>query len=1189
VGVFSEALASIAAMRASSETGSRQDRSVRWRVHDVNAWLDALSEARSAPTAAEGTARRLALFRRMVSECSPLEQKYLVKEVLLEMRIGIGEATILTWYHPDAVSAYESSISLKSVCADPGLRHPEARKRYKIEVTKPFAPMHAKRLMVDFLNSQQFGRRFTDFFVEKKYDGERIVIHKKGDTIMCFSRRSHSRTELAACLKPYLCAAIHAEEVILDCELLAYDPEVGCYMNYYGNRSLVKETRNAAGGDGGSLHPRAVPSTTGDSMENEYPFADAEEAQSKVDGSGFGPSPFSDGDAEDEADLTPRSRLSIDEALDEAGIEQAGNTASARSVSQTGYTQFGYGTTPEERALLHPRSAKDKHISLQIFDLLWLRGIRGPSSQDGSRFRTRYRSAAMLGSDGGSSTEENEGGGGHKNYPVGGSPFQPGAIEKPNFTASDAAHMMQTSLGDMGLGNITALPLWKRKELLEKIIFPQGRHVQLAHGERVFAGSAKIRREILLKRFLEVVQGSTVDEGIMVKDAQSEYEFGIRSDKWLKLKGEYSRGISDVDCVIIGGYFGTGRSSGRISRFLVAVGEAEPGMASTTEIPAVPQFSTQPRLSISATARSDTIPASTAQEISRPLTLRALPRRFKALCKIGTGYGLVELRNVLGMLGANWRRLDKQSPLPPWFGGSWKLPADDRPDMVIHPRSSVLVTVKGAELHASPKWPAGYSVRFPRLSRFRLDKPVEELTLDSELEGLYREGKGRIIESSANVFGYIQSLKEDRKGQTTRAAGGSPKTPTIGRRMPLHGLSGGSLLPAYHFADQPEVIPVSNVLEGLRVCVLPGDYVRSTSSDSHTASREDLIRKVRLMGGMPTHYPMLEGEETEFSGPRRKPLPTAYDHVVPGAPDDIYIGDITTTRTHALTRQGKNVFSAAWLDHVFNTEKIPDELEPEWVVDATDDLRQRLALKRDKFGDYNERASTLESLRDVIAAIPFGTDSGDNAQHAVSAMPTSLLRQRLNNGTSGGFLAAPTFIFTHLSLPQSADILCAFEPHSEPAWPYTPGSAKVLQEGRLSLTPRSRSVSSFSMDARLMENADSKCSIEYGEGFYVFSAYIACVAFSTFGEDGNAIFKKHMATIALEFQAHGGILLESVDELIDAAGKDSAYPDRIPIILTCKHMPSVTKDVQFPVSSVRNVTCDWIRASIDASQVVDGD
>nr|XP_029118623.1 DNA ligase 4 isoform X2 [Elaeis guineensis] len=61
------------------------------------------------------------------------------------------------------------------------------------------------------------------------------------------------------------------------------------------------------------------------------------------------------------------------------------------------------------------------------------------------------------------------------------------------------------------------------------------------------------------------------DEGIVLKDLGSKWEPGDRSGKWLKLKPDYIHAGADLDVLVIGGYFGSGRHGGEVAQFLVGL------------------------------------------------------------------------------------------------------------------------------------------------------------------------------------------------------------------------------------------------------------------------------------------------------------------------------------------------------------------------------------------------------------------------------------------------------------------------------------------------------------------------------------------------------------------------------------------------------------------------------------------
>ncbi|CAN1326568.1 DNA ligase 4 [Linum perenne] len=183
------------------------------------------------------------------------------------------------------------------------------------------------------------------------------------------------------------------------------------------------------------------------------------------------------------------------------------------------------------------------------------------------------------------------------------------------------------------------------------------------------------------KFFKQIVENR--DEGIVLKDLASKWEPGDRSGKWLKLKPDYIRAGSDLDVLIIGGYYGSGRRGGEVAQFLVGLAE-------------------QP-------------------------SANTYPKRFISFCRVGTGLSDDELDAVVTKLKPYFRKYDYPRKEPPSFYTVTNN-SKERPDVWIEsPEKSIILSITSdirtirSEVFAAP-----YGLRFPRIDRVRYDKPWHE-------------------------------------------------------------------------------------------------------------------------------------------------------------------------------------------------------------------------------------------------------------------------------------------------------------------------------------------------------------------------------------------------------------------------------------------------------------------------------
>ncbi|CAM6105482.1 unnamed protein product [Calypogeia fissa] len=238
-----------------------------------------------------------------------------------------------------------------------------------------------------------------------------------------------------------------------------------------------------------------------------------------------------------------------------------------------------------------------------------------------------------------------------------------------------------------GSSIVIDLPLRQRQDLLRKAVRPVKRRLELVIpnlglgtqqriGGSEWSAVAKSADDIehFFQRCVE-----NKEEGIIIKDLDSKWEPGDRSGKWLKLKPDYVLGRSDIDVLIIGGYFGTGRRGGQVAQFLLGVAE-KPKAGET-------------------------------------------PTVFHSFCKVGNGLSDTQSDDLVHRLSPYLRRNEKNSKPPNCYKVTNN--AKERPDVwVDRPEKSIILELNSdIRFIETDVFATRYALRFPRVHKVRLEKP----------------------------------------------------------------------------------------------------------------------------------------------------------------------------------------------------------------------------------------------------------------------------------------------------------------------------------------------------------------------------------------------------------------------------------------------------------------------------------
>lgn len=179
---------------------------------------------------------KIKLLVELLNNTNPSEGKFIVRFVVGQLRLGVGDSTIL-----DTLSiAKAGNKSLRNeieraynLCSDLGLvaktfiEDQEKTKNFKVEVFKPIRPALAERLATP----EDIVEKIGECAIEFKFDGFRMQIHKKKNTVEIYSRK----LERIAFMYPDIVEEVKKlknEEIIFEGEAVAFNEKKNKFYSF---------------------------------------------------------------------------------------------------------------------------------------------------------------------------------------------------------------------------------------------------------------------------------------------------------------------------------------------------------------------------------------------------------------------------------------------------------------------------------------------------------------------------------------------------------------------------------------------------------------------------------------------------------------------------------------------------------------------------------------------------------------------------------------------------------------------------------------------------------------------------------------------------------------------------------------------------------------------------------------------
>ncbi|ESU08977.1 hypothetical protein FGSG_04154 [Fusarium graminearum PH-1] len=405
----------------------------------------------------------------------------------------------------------------------------------------------------------------------------------------------------------------------------------------------------------------------------------------------------------------------------------------------------------------------------------------------------------------------------------------------------------------------------------------------------------------------EVVANAS--EGLVLKNPRSMYRLNSRNDDWLKVKPEYMSEFGEsLDCVIIAGYYGTGKRGGALSSFLCGL-----------------------------------------RVTQNHIQAGANPEKCFSFFKVGGGFRAEDYAEIRHRTEGKWIEWDQRNPPSEYIElGGGEARQFERPDVWIRPKDSVVVSVKAASVGPSDSFALGFTLRFPRFRRLRLDRSWNTaLSLEE-----FQELKQRVDEESKEKAMTV----EDRKRH-------NPKR--VKRELTI----AGEDTKVAEFMGE-----TTKLFEGLEFCVL------SEALKPYKKTKTQLETIIKENGGVISQ------------------------RAAPGT-NMVLIADKKVVKVASLVKGGDvNIIRPKWIRDCLEQELgaflLP--FEDTHLFHATDALKRAASENTDQFGDSYTRDLSIEELRQVMNDMP-------KIEDGISFDKNEFLQQLEERGKDLGPLKSLTF------------------------------------------------------------------------------------------------------------------------------------------------------------------------------------
>ena len=187
--------------------------------------------------------RKIGLISELLSSAKPNEAKYIIRTVLEELRVGVAEGVLrdsigkaFETSPTDVENAWFILPDYGEVARIAKLKGEKGLQKVEIELGTPINVLLAEKAP----SLEEALLAFENPALEFKFDGARLLIHKKGEKIWIFTRRLEDVTNAFPDVVELVRKNVKAGNCILDSEGVGVDPKTGKPVPFQALSTRIK-------------------------------------------------------------------------------------------------------------------------------------------------------------------------------------------------------------------------------------------------------------------------------------------------------------------------------------------------------------------------------------------------------------------------------------------------------------------------------------------------------------------------------------------------------------------------------------------------------------------------------------------------------------------------------------------------------------------------------------------------------------------------------------------------------------------------------------------------------------------------------------------------------------------------------------------------------------------------------------